>query len=82
MGIVNINDDSFCGDGKLDADKPLAQAAQMLRDRADIIDIGRECADESRADHGGGRGGSAATLHREMARPPHTPTPRHIQGQL
>jgi dihydropteroate synthase len=49
MGIVNINDDSFCGDGTLDPDKALAQAAQMLRDGADIIDIGAESARTNRA---------------------------------
>ena len=48
MGIVNINDDSFCGDGTLDPDKALAQAAQMLRDGADIIDIGAESARTNR----------------------------------
>ena len=40
MGIVNINDDSFCGDGTLDPTAALAQAEQQLRDGADIIDIG------------------------------------------
>jgi dihydropteroate synthase len=48
MGIVNINDDSFCGDGTLDPEKALAQAAQMLRDGADIIDIGAESARTNR----------------------------------
>ena len=48
MGIVNINDDSFCGDGTLDPDKALAQAAQMLREGADIIDIGAESARTNR----------------------------------
>ncbi len=48
MGIVNINDDSFCGDGTLDPDKALAQAAQMLHEGADIIDIGAESARTNR----------------------------------
>jgi dihydropteroate synthase len=48
MGIVNINDDSFCGDGTLDVSAALAQAEQMLRDGADIIDIGAESARTNR----------------------------------
>ncbi len=48
MGIVNINDDSFCGDGTLDPDKALAQAKAMLEDGADIIDIGAESARTNR----------------------------------
>ena len=48
MGIVNINDDSFCGDGTLDPDKALTQARQQLQDGADIIDIGAESARTNR----------------------------------
>ena len=48
MGIVNINDDSFCNDGTLDPNAALAQAEQMLRDGADIIDIGAESARTNR----------------------------------
>ena len=48
MGIVNINDDSFCGDGTLDPTAALALAEQMLRDGADIIDIGAESARTNR----------------------------------
>lgn len=48
MGIVNINDDSFCNDGSLDASTVLAQAEQQLRDGADIIDIGAESARTNR----------------------------------
>ncbi|MEN3940296.1 dihydropteroate synthase [Prosthecobacter sp. SYSU 5D2] len=48
MGIVNINDDSFCGDGTLDPVKALAQAEAMLSDGADIIDIGAESARTNR----------------------------------
>ena len=48
MGIVNINDDSFCGDGTLDPGKALAQARQQLQDGAEIIDIGAESARTNR----------------------------------
>ena len=48
MGIVNINDDSFSGDGTLDLDKALRQAMQMARDGADIIDVGAESARTNR----------------------------------
>lgn len=48
MGIVNINDDSFCGDGTLDPTGALAQAEQQLKDGADIIDIGAESARTNR----------------------------------
>ncbi len=49
MGIVNINDDSFCGDGTLDPAAALAQAERQLRQGADIIDIGAESARTNRA---------------------------------
>lgn len=48
MGIVNINDDSFSGDGTLDVEKALRQAVQMVRDGADIIDVGAESARTNR----------------------------------
>lgn len=48
MAIVNINDDSFCGDGTLDISAALAQAAAALRDGADVIDIGAESARTNR----------------------------------
>jgi len=48
MGIVNINDDSFCGDGTLDPSLALAQAERMLAEGADIIDIGAESARTNR----------------------------------
>jgi len=48
MGIVNINDDSFCGDGTLDPTVALAQADAQLREGADIIDIGAESARTNR----------------------------------
>jgi len=49
MGIVNLNDDSFCGDGTLDAAAALAQAQQMAADGADVIDAGAESARTNRA---------------------------------
>ncbi|RBP43757.1 dihydropteroate synthase [Roseimicrobium gellanilyticum] len=48
MGIVNINDDSFCRDGSLEVSTALAQAERMLREGADIIDIGAESARTNR----------------------------------
>ena len=48
MGIVNLNDDSFSGDGTLDVSVALNQAEAMLRDGADIIDIGAESARTNR----------------------------------
>ena len=49
MGIVNINDDSFSGDGTLDIAKALGQALAMATDGADIIDVGAESARTNRA---------------------------------
>ena len=48
MGIVNINDDSFCGDGTLDVEQALRQSAQMASDGADFIDVGAESARTNR----------------------------------
>jgi dihydropteroate synthase len=48
MGIVNLNDDSFCGDGTLDPSAALAQAQRMAADGADIIDAGAESARTNR----------------------------------
>lgn len=48
MGIVNINDDSFCGDGTLDVTAALEQAVRQLRDGADVIDVGAESARTNR----------------------------------
>ncbi len=48
MGIVNINDDSFSGDGTLDPDRALTHARQLIADGADIIDIGAESARTNR----------------------------------
>ncbi len=49
MGIVNINDDSFCGDGTLDPGAALSIAQRMAADGADIIDAGAESARTNRA---------------------------------
>ena len=48
MGIVNINDDSFCRDGTLDPAAALSQARQMALQGADIIDAGAESARTNR----------------------------------
>jgi dihydropteroate synthase len=48
MGIVNINDDSFSGDGTLDVDVALEQAIRMACEGADIIDVGAESARTNR----------------------------------
>jgi len=48
MGIVNINDDSFCDDGTLDIEDALKYASQQASDGADIIDIGAESARTNR----------------------------------
>jgi dihydropteroate synthase len=48
MGIVNINDDSFSGDGTLDVAKALAKARRMILDGADCIDVGAESARTNR----------------------------------
>ncbi|MFZ4599222.1 MAG: dihydropteroate synthase [Terrimicrobiaceae bacterium] len=48
MGIVNINDDSFSGDGRLDSTWALARAAELVSEGADIIDVGGESARTNR----------------------------------
>jgi len=49
MGIVNINDDSFSGDGTLDIAQALGQAVRMAAEGADVIDVGAESARTNRA---------------------------------
>jgi dihydropteroate synthase len=49
MGIVNLNDDSFSGDGTLAVEEALRRARQMTADGADIIDVGGESARTNRA---------------------------------
>jgi dihydropteroate synthase len=49
MGIVNVNDDSFSGDGTLDFEKAIAQARGQVAAGADMIDVGAESARTNRA---------------------------------
>jgi dihydropteroate synthase len=48
MAIVNITDDSFSGDGSLDASLALARAREAVVAGADIIDVGAESARTNR----------------------------------
>jgi dihydropteroate synthase len=48
MGILNINNDSFAGDGRLDANWALERAVEMVAEGADIIDVGGESARTNR----------------------------------
>ena len=48
MGIVNINDDSFCGDGRVDCRWALEKARELIAQGADIIDVGAESARTNR----------------------------------
>jgi dihydropteroate synthase len=48
MGIVNVNDDSFCGDGTLEIDAALEQALRQIEQGADVIDVGAESARTNR----------------------------------
>ncbi|MGC6425887.1 MAG: dihydropteroate synthase [Akkermansiaceae bacterium] len=48
MGIVNINDDSFSGDGTLDPSDALKLAKKQVEAGADIIDLGAESARTNR----------------------------------
>ncbi|MGB7836525.1 MAG: dihydropteroate synthase, partial [Terrimicrobiaceae bacterium] len=48
MGIVNINDDSFCGDGRVDCQWALEKARGLVAQGADIIDVGAESARTNR----------------------------------
>ena len=49
MGIVNVNDDSFCGDGTLDVSEAIALARRQVEAGADAIDVGAESARTNRA---------------------------------
>lgn len=49
MGIVNVNDDSFSGDGTLDVDRALEIARSQVAAGADVIDVGAESARTNRA---------------------------------
>lgn len=59
MGIVNVNDDSFSGDGTLDFEKAIAQARGQVAAGADVIDVGAESARTNRA---------AVTVEEELRR--------------
>jgi len=49
MGIVNVNDDSFSGDGTLEIDAALELAGRQIAEGADVIDVGAESARTNRA---------------------------------
>lgn len=59
MGIVNVNDDSFSGDGTLDFEKAVALARAQVAAGADVIDVGAESARTNR---------SAVTVEEELRR--------------
>ncbi|NNE91540.1 MAG: dihydropteroate synthase [Verrucomicrobiales bacterium] len=48
MGIININDDSFSGDGTLDVSEAQRLADRMISEGADWIDVGAESARTNR----------------------------------
>lgn len=48
MGIVNVNDDSFSGDGTLEIDAAVALARRQVEEGADVIDVGAESARTNR----------------------------------
>jgi dihydropteroate synthase len=48
MGIVNVNDDSFSGDGTLDFGAAVELAQSQVRAGADMIDVGAESARTNR----------------------------------
>jgi dihydropteroate synthase len=50
MGIVNITDDSFSGDGSLQIERAMETAQRHVTDGADMIDVGGESARTSRAE--------------------------------
>jgi dihydropteroate synthase len=50
MGIVNITDDSFSGDGSLEIDQAIETARKHVSAGADIIDVGGETARTNRAE--------------------------------
>ncbi len=49
MGIVNVNDDSFSGDGTLDISGAVEIARRQVAAGADVIDVGAESARTNRA---------------------------------
>ncbi|MGB8354729.1 MAG: dihydropteroate synthase [Chthoniobacteraceae bacterium] len=48
MGIINLVQDSFSGDGLTDLDLAMERAGQMISDGAEIIDVGGESAGTKR----------------------------------
>lgn len=48
MGILNINDDSFSGDGALDPAWARRRAEELIAEGADIVDVGAESARTNR----------------------------------
>lgn len=49
MGIINVNGDSFSGDGRVDAEWALQRAAELVAEGADVIDVGGESARTNRS---------------------------------
>ena len=50
MGIVNITDDSFSGDGSLQIEQAIETAQRHVAAGADMIDVGGESARTNRAE--------------------------------
>jgi dihydropteroate synthase len=50
MGIVNLNDDSFSGDGTLDLDEAIRHARKLVSEGADLVDVGGESARTNRTE--------------------------------
>ncbi len=48
MGIVNLNDDSFSGDGTLNISEAILHARELVSEGADLIDVGGESARTNR----------------------------------
>jgi dihydropteroate synthase len=48
MGILNINDDSFSGDGTLDVSEAVRRAQEIVGQGGDIVDVGAESARTNR----------------------------------
>jgi len=73
MGIVNLVNDSFSGDGLEDIDAAMAHARALLREGADIIDIGAESARTNRQAISGERESAQLLLFIERWREVHAP---------
>lgn len=48
MGILNLTDDSFSGDGTLDPNRAVEIAVRLVREGADFLDVGAESARTNR----------------------------------